>query len=59
MWASMMGFTFLDETVGEAGVVGGTAFLSALVLAVTAEPVPNIREPTKTSTRAFALDPVP
>lgn len=38
LWASILSFIFLGETVGIQGVVGGVAFLSALFLAATAEP---------------------
>lgn len=42
LWASIMSFFFLGETVGVAGLVGGSAFLSALFLAATAKaPDPN------------------
>lgn len=42
LWASSMSFFFLGETVGVVGLVGGSAFLSALFLAATAEaPDPN------------------
>lgn len=38
LWAALMSFFFLGETIGIQGLVGGTAFLSALFLAATAEP---------------------
>lgn len=38
LWASMMSFGLLGETVGLQGLVGGSAFLLALFLAATAEP---------------------
>ena len=38
LWASILSFAFLGETVGRQGVIGGAAFLSALFLAATAEP---------------------
>jgi drug/metabolite transporter (DMT)-like permease len=40
LWASIMSYVFLGETVGTQGIVGGGAFLLALFLAATAEP-PN------------------
>jgi drug/metabolite transporter (DMT)-like permease len=40
LWASIMSYVFLGETVGTQGIVGGGAFLLALSLAATAEP-PN------------------
>ena len=45
LWASIMSFFFLGETVGTAGLVGGGAFLSALFLAATAQaPDPECEE---------------
>jgi drug/metabolite transporter (DMT)-like permease len=42
LWAAVMGFFFLGEQVGTEGLIGGTAFLSAMFLAATAEsPDPN------------------
>lgn len=38
LWASILSFVFLGETVGRQGFIGGAAFLSALFLAATAEP---------------------
>eukprot|EP00543_Licmophora_paradoxa_P002485 CAMPEP_0202454936 /NCGR_PEP_ID=MMETSP1360-20130828/12576_1 /ASSEMBLY_ACC=CAM_ASM_000848 /TAXON_ID=515479 /ORGANISM="Licmophora paradoxa, Strain CCMP2313" /LENGTH=369 /DNA_ID=CAMNT_0049074389 /DNA_START=159 /DNA_END=1268 /DNA_ORIENTATION=+ len=38
LWASMMAFAFLGETVGVQGILGGSAFLGALFLAATADP---------------------
>ena len=38
LWASILSFVFLGETVGRQGIIGGAAFLSALFLAATAEP---------------------
>mmetsp|Transcript_23622 Transcript_23622/g.48889 ORF Transcript_23622/g.48889 Transcript_23622/m.48889 type:complete len:323 (-) Transcript_23622:135-1103(-) len=38
LWAAIISFVFLGETVGQQGLVGGAAFLSALFLAATAEP---------------------
>ncbi len=38
LWASLMSFVLLGETVGFQGFVGGSAFLIALMLAATAEP---------------------
>lgn len=37
LWASIMSFVFLGETVGTQGLVGGGAFLAALFLAATSE----------------------
>jgi len=37
LWASIMSYFALGETVGFAGLVGGGAFLSALLLAATAD----------------------
>ena len=37
LWAAIMSFFFLGETIGVNGAVGGTAFLVALFLAATAE----------------------
>jgi drug/metabolite transporter (DMT)-like permease len=37
LWASIMSYVFLGETVGSQGLVGGAAFLVALFLAATAE----------------------
>jgi drug/metabolite transporter (DMT)-like permease len=37
LWAAGLSFVFLGETVGFQGLMGGTAFLSALFLAATAE----------------------
>lgn len=46
LWAAMLSYFFLGETVGAQGLVGGTAFLGALFLAATAEPPdPNCGEP--------------
>jgi drug/metabolite transporter (DMT)-like permease len=42
LWAALLSFVFLGETVGLQGLIGATAFLSALALAATAEaPDPN------------------
>jgi drug/metabolite transporter (DMT)-like permease len=42
LWASILCFCFLGETVGPQGMIGGAAFLVALYLAATAEaPDPN------------------
>jgi len=42
LWASILSFCFLGETVGPQGMIGGAAFLIALYLAATAEaPDPN------------------
>lgn len=41
LWASMMSFCILGETVGLQGLVGGSAFLVALLLAATAAPPEN------------------
>jgi drug/metabolite transporter (DMT)-like permease len=42
LWAGIMSFVFLGETIGRNGAVGGTSFLAALFLAATAEaPDPN------------------
>ncbi|GAX11294.1 hypothetical protein FisN_7Lh402 [Fistulifera solaris] len=38
LWASLMSFVLLGETVGFQGFIGGSAFLIALMLAATAEP---------------------
>lgn len=37
LWASIMSYVFLGETVGRQGLAGGAAFLTALYLAATAE----------------------
>ena len=37
LWAALLSFFFLGETIGLQGLIGGTAFLSALFLAATAE----------------------
>ena len=37
LWASIMGFFFLNERFGYEGILGGTAFLSAMFLAATSE----------------------
>lgn len=37
LWAALMSFCFLGETVGPMGAVGGTAFLAAMATAATAE----------------------
>lgn len=37
LWAAIMSFAFLGETVGIQGLAGGAAFLSALLLAATSE----------------------
>jgi drug/metabolite transporter (DMT)-like permease len=37
LWAGFLSFVFLGETIGIEGAIGGTAFLSALFLAATAE----------------------
>jgi drug/metabolite transporter (DMT)-like permease len=43
LWASMMNFAFLGETMGLQGLLGGGSFLGALFLAATAEaPLPKI-----------------
>lgn len=45
LWAGIMSFVFLNETIGLNGAVGGAAFLAALFLAATAEaPDPNCGE---------------
>jgi drug/metabolite transporter (DMT)-like permease len=42
LWASLMSLVLLGETVGPLGLVGGAAFLGAMMLAATAElPDPN------------------
>lgn len=42
LWASIMSYGFLGETVGPQGLAGGAAFLAALFLAATSEaPDPN------------------
>ena len=40
LWAALMSLVFLGETVGPQGVLGGVAFLSAVLLAATA-PAPG------------------
>jgi drug/metabolite transporter (DMT)-like permease len=40
MWAALLSFFFLGETVGLQGLVGGGAFVSALFLAATSEKDP-------------------
>jgi drug/metabolite transporter (DMT)-like permease len=37
LWAALLSFVFLGETVGPMGAVGGTAFLAAMATAATAE----------------------
>mmetsp|Transcript_17367 Transcript_17367/g.42197 ORF Transcript_17367/g.42197 Transcript_17367/m.42197 type:complete len:641 (+) Transcript_17367:111-2033(+) len=37
LWAALLSFVFLGETIGERGLVGGTIFVAALFLAATAE----------------------
>jgi drug/metabolite transporter (DMT)-like permease len=37
LWAALLSFVFLGETIGLQGLVGGAAFCSALLLAATAE----------------------
>ena len=37
LWASIMGFFLLNEQFGYEGILGGTAFLSAMFLAATSE----------------------
>ena len=45
LWAALMSLFLLGETVGAQGLVGGTAFLGAMMLAATAElPNPNCEE---------------
>ncbi|KAL3904747.1 MAG: hypothetical protein SGARI_004779, partial [Bacillariaceae sp.] len=45
LWAAMLSFVFLGETIGTQGVVGGSVFLVALFLAATAEaPDPDCGE---------------
>ena len=42
LWAAVMSYFFLGEQVGVEGLIGGTAFLTAMFLAATAEtPDPN------------------
>jgi drug/metabolite transporter (DMT)-like permease len=38
LWAAILSFLFLGETIGTQGLVGGTVFLVALFMAATAEP---------------------
>jgi drug/metabolite transporter (DMT)-like permease len=40
MWAALLSFFFLGETVGLQGLVGGGAFVSALFLAATSDKDP-------------------
>jgi drug/metabolite transporter (DMT)-like permease len=43
LWASIMNFVFLGETMGLQGLLGGGSFLGALFLAATAEaPLPKV-----------------
>jgi len=45
LWAGIMGFLVFGETIGWQGLVGGTAFLTALFLAATTQaPDPNCPE---------------
>lgn len=37
LWAALISFLWLDETIGTQGMIGGSAFLVALFLAATAE----------------------
>lgn len=42
LWAALLSYAFLGETIGPPGMVGGSIFLAALFLAATAEaPDPN------------------
>jgi drug/metabolite transporter (DMT)-like permease len=36
LWSSMLAYAFLGETIGVQGALGGSAFLFALYLAITA-----------------------
>jgi drug/metabolite transporter (DMT)-like permease len=38
LWAAIMSFVFLGETIGMQGLIGGSVFLAALFLAATADP---------------------
>jgi drug/metabolite transporter (DMT)-like permease len=38
LWAAILSYLFLGETIGTEGLVGGTVFLVALFMAATAEP---------------------
>lgn len=53
LWASMMSFVWLGETVGWQGWLGGSAFLAALLLAATAQP-PSATTTTATTTSMLA-----
>lgn len=45
LWAALMSMVFLGETVGQTGMMGGAAFLGAMLLAATAEvPDPNCEQ---------------
>jgi drug/metabolite transporter (DMT)-like permease len=45
LWAALLSFFFLGETIGLQGLVGGSAFLAALFLAATADaPDPDCEE---------------
>ena len=47
LWAALMSFFAFGETIGLEGLIGGSAFLTALFLAATAEaPDPDCDEPT-------------
>jgi drug/metabolite transporter (DMT)-like permease len=37
LWAAMLSYIFLGETVGERGLIGGSIFIAALFLAATSE----------------------
>jgi drug/metabolite transporter (DMT)-like permease len=37
LWAAMLSYVFLGETIGQQGLVGGSIFIAALFLAATAE----------------------
>jgi drug/metabolite transporter (DMT)-like permease len=42
LWAAVLSLVFLGETVGTQGLLGGSAFLAAMMLAATSEvPDPN------------------
>ena len=53
LWAAMMSFVWLGETVGTQGLIGGGAFLGALFLAATAKP-PESVEDDETNAAALA-----
>jgi drug/metabolite transporter (DMT)-like permease len=51
LWASILNFAFVGETMGLQGFLGGGSFLGALFLAATAEaPLPKLESDEKTQT---------